>query len=70
MDSSSSIYCSVVDFLTAEVEVVEVVAAEVALGRPAPGRGRWGSDARLGTVDWEGGRRGGGRESIDPREGG
>ena len=45
-------YCSVVDFLTADVEVAADAAADVALGtRPAPGRGRWGSEARLGTVD-------------------
>ena len=51
-DSRSSMYCSVVDFLMADVEVAEVAAADVALGTiPAPGRGRWGSEARLGTVD-------------------
>ena len=52
MDSSSSMYCSVVAFLTAEVAppVDEVVAALDALGRPAPGRWRCGSEDRLGTV--------------------
>ena len=52
MDSSSSMYCSVVAFLTAEVAppVDDVVAALDALGRPAPGRWRCGSEDRLGTV--------------------
>ena len=45
-------YCSVVAFLTAEVAppVDDVVAALDALGRPAPGRWRCGSEDRLGTV--------------------
>jgi hypothetical protein len=51
----SSSYCSVVDFLTAEVMVVADDALTlVALGTmPLPLEALWGSDDFLGTEAWE-----------------